>query len=64
MTKSGCDLRSQAIELSARFCNIGEDAAISVARAEMFYDFLNGGSLFSAVPPFDFASHSRSIAKD
>jgi hypothetical protein len=36
-------LRSQAIELSARFALIGEDPGISVARAEVFHDFLTNG---------------------
>jgi len=62
--KSECDLRSQAMELSARLVNIGEDAAINAARAEMFYDFLSGGSLSFAVPPFGSASHLGSTAKD
>lgn len=37
-------LRFRAVELSARFANIGEDPGISVARAEVFYDFLANGS--------------------
>jgi hypothetical protein len=32
--------RVRAIELAARFALIGEDAMVSVARAELFYDFL------------------------
>lgn len=36
-------LRVKAIALSARFAEIGESPAISVARAEMFLDFLSDG---------------------
>lgn len=35
------DLRGKAIELSARFAMIGEDAMVSVARGELILDFLN-----------------------
>jgi len=36
------ELRKAAIELSARFALIGEDHAISVARADLIYDFIAG----------------------
>lgn len=42
-------LRAQAIELSARFANIGEDPMVSIARAELFYDFLSGAERASHV---------------
>lgn len=35
--------RVKAIELASRFALIGEDAMVSLARAELFLDFLNDG---------------------
>lgn len=35
--------RILAIELAARFAQIGEEPAISVARAEMILDFISSG---------------------
>jgi hypothetical protein len=46
--------RVRAIELAARFALIGEDPMVSVARAELFLDFLT-----SAGPELP-AAHSKS----
>jgi hypothetical protein len=45
------DPRVAAIELSARFAKIGEEPAISVARAEMIYDFIACCSQFAPTNP-------------
>jgi hypothetical protein len=58
-------LRDRAIELSARFAKIGEDAGISVARADLIYDFLSGdfGPLSFPAPDVSCEAHSKSPAK-
>jgi hypothetical protein len=35
-------MRKAAVELSAQFAKNGEDPAISVARADLIYDFISG----------------------
>jgi hypothetical protein len=43
MAKRTLDQRIVAVELSARFANIGEDPMISLVRAELFLDFIESG---------------------
>ena len=57
-------LRRKAVELSARFALIGEDAMISVSRAELILDFLASRSLqFSAEPASLGVSRPKAAAK-
>jgi hypothetical protein len=42
--KNDLALRLEAIALATRYAAFGEDAAVSVARVEMFYDFIVGGT--------------------
>jgi hypothetical protein len=54
--------RAKAIELSARFALMGEDAMISVARAEMFFDFLSASGRWPAETAGCSAAQPKSAA--
>jgi hypothetical protein len=59
MSSSNETARIRALELSAKFSDLGEDAGISVARAELFFDFL----ISDAESPFELLSARRQSGK-